>query len=368
MRQMFFWGLVLTGALFTAGTSAALLDTPQTPARATAAMPASTSRGGPGARVLVDAHNAYPSDGKWADRIDRALSTGLPVAIEQDLVWYTDPATGVGRSVVSHGGSDAATEPTFEEYFFLKVKPIMEKALAGNRREDWPLIVLNLDFKTNEPAHHAAVWALLGKYEAWLTTAERTAGASADAPAPLRVGPMLVLTGGNDKQQVSFYDSVPAGQRLRLFGAIADVRASGADQKERAINYATMPVDTLIPAPVTNYRRWVNFSWAVVEAGGASYAADWTPAEADRLRALVARAHAMDLWIRFYTLNGHAKEESQGWGAPYNFGSPESVALRWKAAIDAHADFIASDQYEALARVKAEMHAQPAGKSSDGSR
>ncbi len=39
----------------------------------------------PGRRVLLDAHNAYPYQGGWSDRLDRALATGIPVAIEQDL-------------------------------------------------------------------------------------------------------------------------------------------------------------------------------------------------------------------------------------------------------------------------------------------
>src|SRR5215510_11967680 len=51
----------------------------------------------PGARVLLDAHNCYPYNGRWADRITRALSTGIPLAIEQDLVWFRDPVTGEGR-------------------------------------------------------------------------------------------------------------------------------------------------------------------------------------------------------------------------------------------------------------------------------
>ena len=63
MRTMLVWGLVLIGGLLHSG------DTPGY---------------APGARVLVDAHNAYPSDGKFTDRIDRALSTGVPLAIEQD--------------------------------------------------------------------------------------------------------------------------------------------------------------------------------------------------------------------------------------------------------------------------------------------
>lgn len=324
---------------------AMLLLMTMTAAVASARMPAAAGFA-PGARVLLDAHNAYPENGKFVDRIDRALSTGLPVAIEQDLWWFVDPRSGVGRSVVSHGGEDAAIAPGVDDYFFARVAPIMTRALKENRRDDWPLVTLNLDFKTNEPEHHAAVWALLGKYEAWLTTAERTA--SGDTLAPLQVGPMLVLTGSNDVQQTSFHDRVAVGQRLRLFGATVMPAIPGADRAEQAKNLAATSPATLIPA-ASNYRRWVNFPWGVVESGGQNAAADWTPADADRLRALVSRAHAMNLWIRFYTLNGHAPEAGQGWTASYNFGSVERAQERWRAAIAAGVDFIATDQYEAFA-------------------
>ena len=62
----------------------------------------------PGERVWLDAHNCYPDGEKWADRIDRALATGLPIAIEQDLVWWTDPATGTARSDLTTGVSAMA--------------------------------------------------------------------------------------------------------------------------------------------------------------------------------------------------------------------------------------------------------------------
>jgi hypothetical protein len=42
----------------------------------------------PASRVLLDAHNTYPYGEWWGDRIDRALSTGVPLAVEQDLAWY----------------------------------------------------------------------------------------------------------------------------------------------------------------------------------------------------------------------------------------------------------------------------------------
>jgi len=89
----------------------------------------------------------------------------------------------------------------------------------------------------------------------------------------------------------------------------------------------------------------------VVEAGGQGNAGEWTPTDNARLRALVARAHTMHLWIRFYTLNGDDKVPAGG----YNFGSPAAALSRWKAAIDAKVDFLATDQYEDLARVRAEQ-------------
>jgi len=45
----------------------------------------------PGERVLLEVHNCYPYQERWADQLERALGTGLPLAVEQDLVWHTDP-------------------------------------------------------------------------------------------------------------------------------------------------------------------------------------------------------------------------------------------------------------------------------------
>ena len=76
-------------------------------------------------RSMLHAHNCYPEDNRWADRIERALgTTSGPVAIEQDLVWAVD-ANGLGRSVVSHGAPLSGTEPTLEAHFFGRVAPVM---------------------------------------------------------------------------------------------------------------------------------------------------------------------------------------------------------------------------------------------------
>lgn len=297
----------------------------------------------PGQRVLLDAHNCYPYNGRWSDRLDRALGTGMPLAIEQDLFWYTDKKSGRSWSVVSHGKPVSGTEPTLDGYFLERIRPAMEEALRAGSTRSWPLITLNLDFKTNEPEHHVAIWELLGKYETWLCTAERVQDTKRVMPIDLK--PLLVLTGDSDSQERIFHDRVPVGDRLRLFGAV-HVEKGRAD---------TAPAK-MVRHSASNYRRWWNNPWKVVEKAGQPRAGDWTPENMRRLQSLVDHAHAMGLWIRFYTLNGHdrVEEASRGWDAGYNFGSQERVLVRWRAAIQAGVDFVATDQYEALAEIIAE--------------
>lgn len=297
---------------------------------------------GPGERVRLHAHNCYPQKGQWTDRIERALATASrPIVIEQDVVWR--PSASGGESVVAHEVASAEGAPTLEDHFFKRLTPVLDRALTEARRDEWPLVILHLDFKTNEPAHHAAIWELLGKYERWLTTAERVTDAS--RVMPFAPGPVLVLTERGAGQEDVFYTQVPPGARLRIFGTVPPAPLPAGREKDPAAPIEARP-EMLIPSGATNYRRWTNHSWAVIEEGGPPKAAEWTPKDAERLRAVVRRAHEQGLWIRFYTLNGHAPEESRGWGASYNFGSADAVRRRWRAAIDARVDFVATDQYE----------------------
>ena len=300
-------------------------------------------------RVTLHAHNCFPEGDRWTDRLDRALGTEVqPIAIEQDVVWYVDPATGRGRSVLAHGGEPTGKEPTLDEYFFTRVRPIVERALALNRRETWPVVYLHFNVRGLDPVHLQYIWDMLGRYESWLTTAERGAD---DRLMPLSVGPLMVLTEGG--QDEIFYNRIPVGGRLRVFGTAPVGRppaSNGADRAAQAAAAAQAAPDVLMPAAATNYRRWVNFSWAAVEQGGQAKAEDWTAADTARLRALVTRAHEMNMAIRFYTLNGHDPAAGQGWSAGYNFGSLDAVRVRWRAAIDAGVDLLATDQYELLAQ------------------
>lgn len=304
-----------------------------------------------GNRPVVDAHNCYPYDGRWNDRIDRALSLGFPVGIEQDLAWSVDPASGKGRVVVAHSAKTTGLEPSLREHFFERVRPIVEKALADNDRARWPLIVVHFDIKDNQEPLLRALWELLGEYQGWITTAEKTA--DPHHLSEFEAKPLLVLTEDSDAQQKVFFGDVPVGAKLRVFGSAHTARIEAKGRQEQNHLEAAMPASELLVEPATNYRRWWNNSWFEVEEGGQHHAGEWTTADAARLKSLVDRAHQLGYWIRFYTLDGFQPEQGKrnGWFEDYNFGSPEAARVRWKAAVAAGVNLIASDEYEELGAV-----------------
>src|SRR5438445_6846775 len=97
MRTRFLWILALSLSLFVF-PSATPLDSSPAPLR-------------PGTRVLLDAHNCYPYYEWWFDLIDRALSVGTPLAIDQDLFCAIDPRTGAMTSLVRHVSPTTGTTP-----------------------------------------------------------------------------------------------------------------------------------------------------------------------------------------------------------------------------------------------------------------
>ena len=138
-----------------------------------------------------------------------------------------------------------------------------------------------------------------------------------------------------------FYDQLQAGDRVLLFGAIhtEDKNPHAAPEVLDPTKPTTIAAGGTIPGV-----------WSKLP--GRQHAGDWTPEKAARLRALVEHAHANGLWIRFYTLDGAPEEDlsCNGWFRSYNFGSFNAARTRWRAAIEAHVDYIASDQYELLAK------------------
>jgi hypothetical protein len=107
--------------------------------------------------------------------------------------------------------------------------------------------------------------------------------------------------------------------------------------------------DDLILARADNYRRWVGFDWSEIEKGGEPNAGAWTKEEDQRLEKFVEYGHKLGYLVSFYCLDGYTADENQGWDADYKLGSRDAAIIRWKAAIEAKADYISTDHYEQLA-------------------
>jgi hypothetical protein len=306
---------------------------------------------GPGTRIQILSHNAYPDHGRFADRLDRALATGLPMATEQDLSWID------GRSLEIHGAKNVSQDdPTLESFFFPKVRPIMEKALKEGNKGNWPLITLFLDIKNDPPEHLEAISKVLDKYNEWLTTAVKTDDIAKQSPLDLK--PMMVMVEdkqGDIKQQF-FYDKVPVGGRIRVFGTPPQFDENPnklpREKKAEALAFlCTLDPEQEVSAKADNYHRWFGINWAFIEKGGQPGAGEWNQASEARLKKWLDYGHRLGYFVWLYSLDGYTEAENQGWDKDYNFGSKKKVMPRWKAAARAHVDFIATDQMEDLAAV-----------------
>ena len=288
----------------------------------TAAAAQEPARFEPGRRVLLDAHNAYPYQGRWADRVDRALATGTPLAIEQDLIWRPAmrrlPRIRSCRMASRSPGRSrrsAISSSAFARW--------STRALTAGSREQWPLITLNLDFKDSQPEHFAAIWRVLGDYE---DVADNRA---ARWPIADSVQPLAGRAGARSDRRRS-----GAADRVSRCGAR---RISAPPVRRRA---ARQPPRNELPPLVQQ-------PWSVVEPEGQNKAGEWTRRDDEPLAQHSSmRRISAGLWIRFYTLNGHSTGDGErmGWSPSYNFGSLEAARLRWRAAIAAGVDFIATDQ------------------------
>ena len=224
----------------------------------------------PGSRVAILAHNAYPDHGKYGDRLDRAITAGVPFVVEEDLAWVE------GKSLLIHGAKNlTADDPTLESYFFPKVQPIMEKALQEGNKGNWPLITLYLDIKNDPVEHLQAISNTLDKYDSWLTTAVKTSDIAKQSPLDLK--PMMVLVEDkvDDIKQEFFYDRLPVGGKIRVFGSATKLDENPQhlprERKQEAVDMlASRDPEQLVSKKADNYRRWFGANWAFIEKGGES--------------------------------------------------------------------------------------------------
>jgi len=175
---------------------------------------------------------------------------------------------------------------------------------------------------------------------------------------------VLVEDKQNDIKQQFFYDRVPVGGKLRVFGSVTKPDANPKHlSKQEAIDILSTSEPTEITSQkADNYRRWWGLGWEYIEQGGATNAGDWTNEKQARLQKFVDYGHGLGYFMSFYCLDGYTAAENQGWDKDYNFGSKDAAATRWQAVRRAHVDFVSTDQYEDVAKLLRTSHGGAAGK------
>ncbi|MEI9971004.1 MAG: hypothetical protein WDO73_02565 [Ignavibacteriota bacterium] len=197
---------------------------------------------------------------------------------------------------------------------------------------------------------------MLDKYQGWLTTAEKTADIATQSP--LDVKPMMVLVEDkqNDIKQQFFYDQVPVGGKIRVFGSVTKFDENPShlpkEKKDEAIALlSTFDPEQLVPHKADNYHRWYGTNWAFIERGGETGAAEWNATAEQRLKKFVDYGHRLGYFVGIYCLDGYSDAENQGGTRTITSDRRRGVTPRWQAAIRAHADFISTDQMEDVAAV-----------------
>ena len=291
----------------------------------------------PGARVLVDAHNAYPSDGKFTDRIDRALEQ-RPAAGDRagSRLVHRSGARGVGRIASSRTAATRCGDRADLRGVLLR-EGRADHEEGARRRIAAPTGRSSRSTWTSRPTSRSITprsGRCSASTSAWLTTAERTA--TAGTAAPLRLGPMLVLTGSNDVQQVSFHDASPSASGCGCSVRSHEPAVPGADRAEQAKNYAAMPPETLMPAPRHELSPLGELSVGRRRSRWTAPPRDWTPADS-RSAACAGRARARDEPVDPLL---HAERPRAGRGPGLGRELQLRIrraraATRWKAAIAA---------------------------------
>ena len=174
--------------------------------------------------------------------------------------------------------------------------------------------------------------------------------------APLDLKPLMVLVEDkqNDIKQKVFYDSVPTGGKIRVFGSVPkpDPNPGKKLSKQEAIDrMISVDPEQVISTRADTYRRWWGVDWAYIEPGGETSGKPWTSESDTRLRKWINYGHRLGYFVSVYCLDGYTADENQGWDKDYNFGSKDAVLARRKATIAARPDFISTDQYEELAHL-----------------
>ena len=123
---------------------------------------------------------------------------------------------------------------------------------------------------------------MLDKYDAWLTTAVKTADITKQSPLDLKPMMVLVEDKQNDIKQQFFYDQAPVGGKIRVFGSVTKfdenpTKAAEGKESTKPSRFSPRSIpEQLVPHKADNYHRWFGTNWAFVEKGGETGAGEWT--------------------------------------------------------------------------------------------
>jgi hypothetical protein len=266
----------------------------------------------------ISAHNCYAENRTDNPKLAEALALGSD-NIEIDLGW--DDAAN--ELIVGH---DAKPRPGVA---YPRLETSLIPALTSHLkmpRPDGAPTVLTIDWKTGRPEAVLQFKKLLDAHADWFSSAPKA------ADSPLTTRRLTVCFSGSEAAKDAYDSLIPVGGTYRAF---RDRVVSGRYDDN---------VSAYIPGKSTAYLRFLAFHWGTIERGGPASAGDWTPAEMDRLRAMIALAHRRGFRVRLYSLNGH----SGALGGSYRFADDATAKVRWLAAADAGVDWIAGDEYKEM--------------------
>jgi hypothetical protein len=263
----------------------------------------------------ISAHNCYAENRTDNPRLTEALALGID-NIEIDLGW-DDAAKHliVGHDAAPRSG---VAYPRLETSLI----PALQSHWKQPRPDGAPT-VLTIDWKTGRREAVQQFKNLLDAHAEWFSSAPKLAN------SPLTARALTVCFSGSEAAKDAYDALIPPGGTYRAF---RDRVGSGRYETD---------VSAYIPEHSTAYFRFLAFHWGAIERGGPAAAGEWTPAERDRLSALMALAHARGFRVRIYCLNGHSGLP----GGNYRFANDDAARVRWLAAAAAGVDWLAGDEY-----------------------